>query len=148
MFLHVFSYRVIQILKQSFSISHSLFLSPEKRLQRSWPSKSGNSPIAKNPVVRSKSYNVPMLTPVVEYDVDSSAGGGTGIRRHSVSEMTSCLEESSSVAESATSNTSTSSLANHSAASTASAALSGTATLLIKNMTNHRQRQISGFFQG
>ncbi|XP_070785216.1 proline-rich protein 5-like [Enoplosus armatus] len=103
----------------------------EKRLQRTWPSKPGNSPVAKNPVVRSKSYNVPMLTPVVEYDVDSSAVGVTGIRRHSVSEMTSCLEESSSVAESttpATNNTSTSSLANHSPASTASAALSDTVT--------------------
>lgn len=110
----------------------SLFLFPEKRLQCSWTSKPGNSPVAKNPVVRSKSYNVPMLTPVVEYDVDSSAGGGTGIRRHSVSEMTSCLEESSSVAESttaATNNTSTSSLANH---STASAALSGRPTLVMK----------------
>ncbi|KAM9334813.1 proline-rich protein 5-like [Symphorus nematophorus] len=103
----------------------------EKRLQRSWPSKPGNSSVAKNPVVRSKSYNVPMLTPVVEYDPDSSTGGGTGIRRHSVSEMTSCVEESSSVAEStaaSTNNTtSTSSLANHSA-STASAALSDTVT--------------------
>lgn len=100
----------------------------EKRLQRSWSSKQGNSPIAKNLVVRSQSYNIPMLTPVGEYDTDSSAGGGTGIRRHSVSEMTSCLEESSSLAEStttATSNTSRSSLANHSPASTASAALSG-----------------------
>lgn len=99
----------------------------EKRL-RSWP-KAGNSPNAKNPVVRSKSYNVPMLTPVVEYDIDSSAGGG--IRRHSVCEMTSCVEESGSVAEStnsATNNTSTSSLANHSPASTASAALSDTVT--------------------
>ncbi|KAI3366762.1 hypothetical protein L3Q82_009425 [Scortum barcoo] len=101
----------------------------EKRLQRSWPSKPDNSPVAKNPVVRSKSYNVPMLTPVVEYDADSSTGGGTGIRRHSVSEMTSCLEESSSAVEStATNNTSTSSLAKHSAASTASAALSDTVT--------------------
>ncbi|XP_020509081.1 proline-rich protein 5 isoform X3 [Labrus bergylta] len=100
----------------------------EKRLQRSWPSKPGNSPAAKNPVVRSKSYNVPMLTPVVEYDVDSSTGGPTSIRRHSVSEMTSCLEESSSVAESTTNNTSTSSLANHSPASGASAALSDTVT--------------------
>ncbi len=105
------------------SPSHSL--SPEKRL-RSWP-KAGNSPAAKNPVVRSKSYNVPMLTPVVEYVIDSSTGGG--IRRHSVCEMTSCVEESGSVAEStnsATNNTSTSSLANHSPAFTASAALSGT----------------------
>ncbi|XP_044042443.1 proline-rich protein 5-like [Siniperca chuatsi] len=97
----------------------------EKRLHRSWPSKPGNSPIAKNPVVRSKSYNVPMLTPVVEYDVDSLTGGGTGIRRHSVSEITSCLEESSSMAESTTTatnntnntnNTGKSSLANHSPA--------------------------------
>ncbi|XP_068442943.1 proline-rich protein 5-like isoform X2 [Clinocottus analis] len=107
----------------------------EKRLQRSCASKPGHFPIAKNPVVRSKSYNVPMLTPVVEHDADSSSGGGAGIRRHSVSEMTSCLEESSSLAESATtatnnntSNTSTSSLANHSPASTASAALSDTVT--------------------
>ncbi|XP_029350888.1 proline-rich protein 5-like isoform X2 [Echeneis naucrates] len=100
----------------------------EKRLQRSWPSKSGNSHVAKNPVVRSKSYNVPMLTPVVEYDVDSSVGGGAGIRRHSVSEMTSCVEESSSVADSSTSNTSTSSLTNHSTASTEFAALSDTVT--------------------
>ncbi|XP_054480562.1 proline-rich protein 5-like isoform X2 [Anoplopoma fimbria] len=110
----------------------------EKRLQRSWSSKPGSSPIAKNPVVRSQSYNVPMLTPVVEYDADSSTGGlGTGIRRHSVCEMTSCLEESSSLTESTiiatnntskTSNTSTSSLANHSLASTASAALSDTVT--------------------
>ncbi|XP_040885720.1 proline-rich protein 5-like isoform X2 [Toxotes jaculatrix] len=103
----------------------------EKRLQRSWSSRPGNSPTAKNPVVRSKSYNVPMLTPVVEYDVDSSVGGGTGIRRHSVSEMTSCVEENSSVAEStanATSHTSTSSLANHSRGSTQFAAMSDTVT--------------------
>ncbi|XP_029317413.1 LOW QUALITY PROTEIN: proline-rich protein 5-like [Cottoperca gobio] len=103
----------------------------EKRLQRSWPSKPGNSPVAKNPVVRSKSYNVPMLTPVVEYDVDSITGGGTGIRRHSVSEMTSCLEESISLAEStntATNNASTSSLANNSPVFTASASLSDTVT--------------------
>ncbi|TKS90648.1 Proline-rich protein 5 [Collichthys lucidus] len=103
----------------------------EKRLQWSRPSKPGNSPVAKNPVVRSKSYNVPMLTPVVEYDVDSSSGGGTGIRRHSVSEMTSCLEENSSVAESTTAaanNTSTSSFGDHSPPSKASAALSDTVT--------------------
>ncbi|XP_026217501.1 proline-rich protein 5-like [Anabas testudineus] len=97
----------------------------EKRLQHSWPCKPGNSPVAKNPVVRSKSYNVPMLTPVVEYDVDSSTG--TGIRRHSVSEMTSCMEESGCVADSTT-NTSTSSLTIHSTASTDSAALSDTVT--------------------
>uniref|UniRef100_A0A3Q4G996 Proline rich 5 n=1 Tax=Neolamprologus brichardi TaxID=32507 RepID=A0A3Q4G996_NEOBR len=53
-----------------------------------------SSPVVKNPVVRSKSYNVPMLTPVVEYDIDSSSGSGTSIRRHSVCEMTSCMEES------------------------------------------------------
>uniref|UniRef100_A0A3P8S2V0 Proline rich 5 n=1 Tax=Amphiprion percula TaxID=161767 RepID=A0A3P8S2V0_AMPPE len=107
----------------------------EKRLQRSLSAKPGNSPTTKNPVVRSKSYNVPMLTPVVEYDIDSSTGGGTGIRRHSVSEMTSCVEESGPMAKSTTSatdntsttsNTSASSLANHSPASTASAALSDT----------------------
>ncbi|XP_071358766.1 proline-rich protein 5-like isoform X2 [Trachinotus anak] len=101
----------------------------EKRLQRSWPSKPGNSPIAKNPVVRSKSYNVPMLTPVVEYDTDSSIGGGTCIRRHSVSEMTSCVEESGAESTTnATSNTSISSLANHSPASTEFVALSDTVT--------------------
>ncbi|XP_051544446.1 proline-rich protein 5-like isoform X2 [Myxocyprinus asiaticus] len=59
----------------------------EKRLLRQLP-RSSDSP-AKNPVVRSKSYNIPMLTPVTEYDSDSS----TGIRRHSVCQMTSCLEE-------------------------------------------------------
>ncbi|XP_062239174.1 proline-rich protein 5-like [Platichthys flesus] len=88
--------------------------------KRSWSSKPGNSPAAKNPVVRSKSYNVTMLTPVVEYDVDASIGGSVGIRRHSVSEMTSCVEESSSVAESTSntnSNTSTPSLARRSLAS-------------------------------
>ncbi|XP_008313930.2 proline-rich protein 5-like isoform X2 [Cynoglossus semilaevis] len=92
----------------------------EKRLQRSWSSGPGNSPAAKNPVVRSKSYNVPMLTPVVEYDTDSPTGVGTGIRRHSFSEITSCVEESSSVAESTTnagSNSGKSCLANHSTAS-------------------------------
>uniref|UniRef100_A0A8C9ZL13 Proline rich 5 n=1 Tax=Sander lucioperca TaxID=283035 RepID=A0A8C9ZL13_SANLU len=111
------------------SNSHCSSCLLEKRLQRSWSSKPSSSPNPKNPVVRSKSYNVPMLTPVVEYDVDNSTGGGTGIRRHSVSEVTSCLEESSSLDESTTtvtSNTSTSSLANHSPASTVSAALSDT----------------------
>ncbi|XP_033888893.1 proline-rich protein 5-like isoform X1 [Acipenser ruthenus] len=47
--------------------------------------------IGKNPVVRSKSYNNPMLTPVVEYECEVGSAGSTGIRRHSVSEMTSCL---------------------------------------------------------
>ncbi|XP_030640803.1 proline-rich protein 5-like [Chanos chanos] len=63
----------------------------EKRLLRRWP-KAGDPP-AKNPVVRSKSYNIPMLTPVVEYDSDAGSVGSVGIRRHSVCEMTSCLEE-------------------------------------------------------
>ncbi|XP_028253283.1 proline-rich protein 5-like isoform X2 [Parambassis ranga] len=104
----------------------------EKRLHRSWSSKPSCSPVAKNPVVRSKSYNVPMLTPVVEYDIDFSAGSSTGIRRHSVSEMTSCVEEGGPLAKSTTSltdntsNTSTSSLANHPPAFTASVAPSDT----------------------
>uniref|UniRef100_A0A8C7KPF6 Proline rich 5 n=1 Tax=Oncorhynchus kisutch TaxID=8019 RepID=A0A8C7KPF6_ONCKI len=63
----------------------------EKRLQRCWP-KSGDAPV-KNLVMRSKSYNVPMLTPVVEYDTETGSVSSMGIRRHSVCEMTSCLEE-------------------------------------------------------
>ncbi|CAN9508211.1 unnamed protein product [Ophioblennius macclurei] len=102
----------------------------EKRLQRSWPSKSGNAPSAKNPVVRSKSYNVPMLTPVVEYDQDSSTASSMSVRRHSASEITSCLEENGSMAKSTvsasgdSSHTSSASLSNHSQTSTASAARS------------------------
>ncbi|KAJ8008794.1 hypothetical protein DPEC_G00082120 [Dallia pectoralis] len=65
----------------------------EKRLHRRWP-KPGDIH-AKNPVVRSQSYNVPMLTPLVEYDVETGSVGNIGIRRHSVCEMTSCLEEGS-----------------------------------------------------
>ncbi|XP_072528624.1 proline-rich protein 5 isoform X1 [Salminus brasiliensis] len=65
----------------------------EKRLMRRWP-KPGDTP-AKNPVVRSKSYNIPMLTPVVEYDTETASVGSVGVRRHSVCEMTSCLEEPS-----------------------------------------------------
>ncbi|NXG04483.1 PRR5 protein, partial [Sakesphorus luctuosus] len=61
----------------------------EKRFFRR--SKSGEL-LAKNPVVRSKSYNNPLLTPVAEYESESAAANGAGIRRHSVSEMTSCLE--------------------------------------------------------
>uniref|UniRef100_A0A673I107 Proline-rich protein 5-like n=1 Tax=Sinocyclocheilus rhinocerous TaxID=307959 RepID=A0A673I107_9TELE len=49
----------------------------EKRLLRRWP-RSSDSP-AKNPVVRSKSYNMPIA--------------GAGARRHSVCQMTSCAEE-------------------------------------------------------
>ncbi|KAM3673513.1 proline-rich protein 5 [Ammospiza maritima maritima] len=61
----------------------------EKRFFRR--SRSGEI-LAKNPVVRSKSYNNPLLTPVAEYDSESAAANGAGIRRHSVSEMTSCLQ--------------------------------------------------------
>ncbi|KAL4640752.1 proline-rich protein 5 isoform X1 [Arapaima gigas] len=62
----------------------------EKRLLRQWP-KAGEP--SKNPVVRSKSYNIPMLTPVAEYDAEAGSVGSVGVRRHSVCEMTSCLEE-------------------------------------------------------
>lgn len=67
----------------------------EKRL--SW-GVSKLDPLSKNPVVRSKSYNIPLLlTPVAEYDPDAAAGGG-GIRRHSACDLMtcdviSCLEE-------------------------------------------------------
>ncbi|NWI88373.1 PRR5 protein, partial [Pitta sordida] len=61
----------------------------EKRFFRR--SRSGEV-LAKNPVVRSKSYNNPLLTPVAEYEAEAMAANGSGIRRHSVSEMTSCLE--------------------------------------------------------
>lgn len=66
-----------------------LSLLTEKRFFRR--SKSGDI-LAKNPVVRSKSYNNPLLTPVAEYETEGMAANGTSIRRHSVSEMTSCLE--------------------------------------------------------
>ncbi|XP_038636111.1 proline-rich protein 5-like isoform X1 [Scyliorhinus canicula] len=48
--------------------------------------------LTKNPVVRSKSYNNPMLTPVAEYESEGSLVNGTSIRRHSVSEMTTFIE--------------------------------------------------------
>ncbi|XP_036961778.1 proline-rich protein 5a isoform X2 [Acanthopagrus latus] len=58
----------------------------------SWP-KSADQ-LSKNPVVRSKSYNIPLLlTPVAEYDPDASSVGSGGIRRHSACEIISCLEE-------------------------------------------------------
>ncbi|XP_017278550.1 proline-rich protein 5a [Kryptolebias marmoratus] len=64
----------------------------DKRLSWGWP-KSADQP-SKNPVVRSKSYNIPLLlTPVAEYDPDASSVGSGGIRRHSACEMISCLEE-------------------------------------------------------
>lgn len=43
-------------------------------------------------MVRSKSYNNPLLTPVAEYETEGVTPSGTGIRRHSVSEMTLCAE--------------------------------------------------------
>uniref|UniRef100_A0A8C5DKB2 Proline-rich protein 5 n=1 Tax=Gouania willdenowi TaxID=441366 RepID=A0A8C5DKB2_GOUWI len=64
----------------------------EKRLPWGW-SKSAEQ-LSKNPVVRSKSYNIPLLlTPVAEYDADASSVGSGGIRRHSACEIISCLEE-------------------------------------------------------
>ncbi|KAM8861904.1 proline-rich protein 5a isoform 2-T2 [Synchiropus picturatus] len=64
----------------------------DKRLQWGW-SKSADQ-LSKNPVVRSKSYNIPLLlTPVAEYDPDASSVGSGGIRRHSACEISSCLEE-------------------------------------------------------
>ncbi|XP_061628970.1 proline-rich protein 5a isoform X1 [Phyllopteryx taeniolatus] len=64
----------------------------EKRFQWGW-SKSAEQ-LSKNPVVRSKSYNIPLLlTPVAEYDADCGSVGSGGIRRHSACEMISCLEE-------------------------------------------------------
>ncbi|XP_047452417.1 proline-rich protein 5a isoform X1 [Mugil cephalus] len=64
----------------------------DKRLPWGWP-KPGDQP-SKNPVVRSKSYNIPLLlTPVAEYDPDASSVGSGGIRRHSACEIISCLED-------------------------------------------------------
>lgn len=76
-------------LKQ-FIIINSLQLFPERRLQYCW-SKSADLP-STNPVVRSKSYNIPMLTPVAEYDSEVSSVGSVGIRRHSACDVTSCIE--------------------------------------------------------
>ncbi|XP_061677839.1 proline-rich protein 5-like isoform X2 [Syngnathoides biaculeatus] len=67
----------------------------EKRFQWGW-SKSAEH-LSKNPVVRSKSYNIPLLlTPVAEYDADCGSLGSGGIRRHSACEMISCPEEQKS----------------------------------------------------
>uniref|UniRef100_A0A672ZHU5 Proline-rich protein 5-like n=1 Tax=Sphaeramia orbicularis TaxID=375764 RepID=A0A672ZHU5_9TELE len=64
----------------------------EKRLPWGLPKSADQS--SKNPVVRSKSYNIPLLlTPVAEYDPDASSVGSGGIRRHSACEIISCLEE-------------------------------------------------------
>lgn len=69
------------------AFTHSCIL--EKHYLRR--SRSGDV-LAKNPVVRSKSYNTPLLNPVAEHEAEGAAAGGAGIRRHSVSEMTSCPE--------------------------------------------------------
>lgn len=102
----------------------------EKRLQPSWSTKPSHSPVMKNPVVRSKSYNVPMLTPLVEHDSDPSSAGGAGVRRHSVSEMTSCVEENSgesaAVVNISTSTASQTSSSRHSNQSDASSITSST----------------------
>ncbi|XP_043964027.1 proline-rich protein 5-like isoform X1 [Gambusia affinis] len=100
----------------------------EKKLQYSRAPKTHNFPTVKNPVVRSKSYNVPMLTPVVEHDMDSSSGGSAGIRRHSVCEMSSCMEESSSMNKCTARMTDDTSVSNSSTSSTTSAALTDTLT--------------------
>lgn len=65
--------------------------SVEKQLNWSW-SKPGDAH-SSNPVVRSKSYNIPMLTPVAEYDSEVGSLGSVGIRRHSACEVISCLEQ-------------------------------------------------------
>uniref|UniRef100_A0A8C7WLZ4 Proline rich 5a (renal) n=1 Tax=Oryzias sinensis TaxID=183150 RepID=A0A8C7WLZ4_9TELE len=58
----------------------------DKRLPWGWP----KDQQSKNPVVRSKSYNIPLLlTPVAEYDPDASSIGSGGIRRHSACEIIS-----------------------------------------------------------
>ncbi|XP_077165789.1 proline-rich protein 5 isoform X1 [Paroedura picta] len=69
-------------------ITHSSCILEKRFFRRS---KSGDIP-AKNPVVRSKSYNNPLLTPVAEYETEGAAPSSSGIRRHSVSEMTLCME--------------------------------------------------------
>ncbi|XP_040323307.1 proline-rich protein 5-like, partial [Herpailurus yagouaroundi] len=71
------------------ALTPRLPVSAEKHLQRR--SRSGDV-LAKNPVVRSKSYNTPLLNPVAEHEAEGAAAGGPGIRRHSVSEMTSFPE--------------------------------------------------------
>ncbi|XP_034032607.1 proline-rich protein 5a isoform X2 [Thalassophryne amazonica] len=72
--------------------THGLYSGDDKRLQWCWP-KPSDQP-SKNPVVRSKSYNIPLLlTPVAEYDPDASLLNSGGIRRHSACEIISCLEE-------------------------------------------------------
>ncbi|XP_017270379.1 proline-rich protein 5 isoform X2 [Kryptolebias marmoratus] len=103
----------------------------EKQLQTSITPKPGNPPPVKNPVVRSKSYNIPLLTPVAESAFDSSLGSVTSVRRHSVCEIPSCLEESSPKSKCASrskDDTSMSSLASSSRVSTGSPALTDALT--------------------
>ncbi|XP_020946567.1 proline-rich protein 5 isoform X2 [Sus scrofa] len=80
---------LIQKVVSPYLGTYGLYSSEEKHLLRR--SRSGDV-LAKNPVVRSKSYNTPLLNPVAEHEAEGAAAGSTGIRRHSVSEMTSCPE--------------------------------------------------------
>uniref|UniRef100_A0A8C5SFD6 Proline rich 5 n=1 Tax=Laticauda laticaudata TaxID=8630 RepID=A0A8C5SFD6_LATLA len=70
------------------ALTHSSCILEKRFFRRS---KSGDI-LAKNPVVRSKSYNNPLLTPVAEYETEGTNANSSSIRRHSVSEMTSCGE--------------------------------------------------------
>ncbi|XP_039197302.1 proline-rich protein 5 isoform X1 [Crotalus tigris] len=70
------------------ALAHSSCILEKRFFRRS---KSGDI-LAKNPVVRSKSYNNPLLTPVAEYETEGASANNSSIRRHSVSEMTSCAE--------------------------------------------------------
>ncbi|MEQ2165160.1 hypothetical protein GOODEAATRI_014131 [Goodea atripinnis] len=113
---------------QYYKMSSSPLFAVEKKLQYSRPPKTNSSPTVKNPVVRSKSYNVPMLTPVVEHDIDSSSGGSTGIRRHSICEISSCVEEIISITKSTSRMANSTSASNSSTASITSGALTDTLT--------------------
>lgn len=67
-----------------------LFLSEKQLL---WERlKFGDSP-SKNLVVRSKSYNMPMLTPVAEYETEAVSLSSSSIRRHSVCQINLHQEE-------------------------------------------------------
>lgn len=93
---HNIESRVVMVFasEEEHSLTLPFFASrlSEKRLPWGWP-KPADQP-SKNPVVRSKSYNIPLLlTPVAEYDPDASSVGSGGIRRHSACEIISCLEE-------------------------------------------------------
>lgn len=84
--------REIAHMSECYVSNHLSSCFSEKRFQWCWP-KSADQP-SKNPVVRSKSYNIPLLlTPVAEYDPDPSSASSGGIRRHSACEIISCLEE-------------------------------------------------------